>query len=149
MQPWTGSAWHWQYWGITLGFGMGISLFLSGLNLNFGNTRNIMHTTCVCLHVISGHSVCCKNSAGRHLEKEMLVTLSIRFTLMLTVVYQSSSCSPCRKLLTPPFKLHHQSAFPLALALFLIYICWHAISCSITFTCQAVDQVGMLGDGWE
>lgn len=43
---------------------------------------------------------------------------------------------------TPWSKSHHQSAYPLSLALVLIYGYWHAISCSITFTCQAVYQGG-------
>lgn len=43
---------------------------------------------------------------------------------------------------TPRSKSHHQSAYPLNLALALIYVYWHAISCSITFTCQTVYQGG-------
>lgn len=41
-------------------------------------------------------------------------------------------------------KSHHQSAYPLSLALVLIYVSWHAISCSITFTCQTVYQGGSM-----
>lgn len=48
---------------------------------------------------------------------------------------------------TPQSKSHHQSVYPLNLALVLIYVYWHAISCSITFTCQNVYQggLGMMG----
>lgn len=35
-----------------------------------------------------------------------------------------------------------QSAYPLSLALVLIYVYWHAISCPITFSCQTVNQRG-------
>lgn len=35
-----------------------------------------------------------------------------------------------------------QAAYPLSLVLVLIYVYWHAISCSITFTCHAVNQQG-------
>lgn len=37
-----------------------------------------------------------------------------------------------------------QSAYPLSLELVLIHVLWHAISWSITFTCQTVHQ----GDPW-
>lgn len=44
--------------------------------------------------------------------------------------------------MTPQSKSRHQSAYPLSLALVLIYVYWHAISCSITFSCQTVNQWG-------
>lgn len=38
--------------------------------------------------------------------------------------------------------LHCQAAYQLSLVLVLIYVYWHAISCSITFTCHSVNQQG-------
>ena len=47
---------------------------------------------------------------------------------------------PTEWLVTLPSRSHHQSTFPVDRALVLIYVCWHAISCSITFTCQTVNH---------
>ena len=49
---------------------------------------------------------------------------------------------PAEGPVTPLSKSRRQSAYPLSPALVLIYVYWHAISCSITFTCQTVNQRG-------
>lgn len=56
-----------------------------------------------------------------------------------TVFYQSS---PCRGVGDPAVQVPPPIAYPLSLALVLIYVYWHAISCSITFTCHTVNQWG-------
>ncbi len=57
-------------------------------------------------------------------------------------ILYSSNPHPAEGSVTPRSKSHCQSAYPLSLALVLIYVYWHAISCSITFTCQTVNQRG-------